>query len=120
MPSFCPRMDGRESWIPLDITREQIKNAKGKPLHLNDELVTLIKAETDAGRPLEVFWDDRASRPIEDPEALSDADWPFDSQLNLAKLREPQNSRHTRCAVRRIHYADHVRADLNILHHGGA
>ena len=36
---------------------------------------------------MEVFWDDTASRPSEDPDALSDRDWPFDSQLELAKLR---------------------------------
>jgi hypothetical protein len=84
---FLPQ-DGRAGKrIPLDITRKQIKEAKGKPLHLNDELVALIKTELAAGRPLEVFWDDTASRPSEDPEALSNRDWPFDSQLEMAKLR---------------------------------
>ena len=40
-----------------------------------------------AGRQVEVFWDDTASRPSEYADALSDRDWPFDSQLALAKLR---------------------------------
>jgi hypothetical protein len=84
---FLPQ-DGRPGKrIALDITRDQIKEAKGGPLHLDDELVSLIRAESDAGRPIEVFWDDTASRPSEDPEALSDRDWPFDSQLELVKLR---------------------------------
>ncbi len=84
---FLPQ-DGRPGKrIALDITRDKIKEAKGKSLHLNDELVTLIKVEKEAGRPVEVFWEDTASRPSEDPDALSDRDWPFDSQLHLAKLR---------------------------------
>ena len=38
---FLPQ-DGRPGKrIALDITRDQIKEAKGKPLHLNDELVAL-------------------------------------------------------------------------------
>ncbi|MGO9115128.1 MAG: serine/threonine-protein kinase [Thermoguttaceae bacterium] len=83
--------DGRPGKrIALDLTRDQIKEAKGKSLHLNDELVSLIKAETDAGRAVEIFWDDTASRPSADPDALSDRDWPFDSQLDLARLR-PQS-----------------------------
>ena len=84
---FLPQ-DGRMGKrIALDITRGQIKEAKGKPLHLNDDLVTRIKAEVVAGRRVEVFWDDTASRPDEDPDALSNRDWPFDSQLDLANLR---------------------------------
>ena len=86
---FLPQ-DGRPGKrITLDITRDQIKEAKGKSLHLSDELVSLIKEEMAAGRPVEVFWDDTASRPGEYPDALSDRDWPFDSQLELAKLRAP-------------------------------
>jgi hypothetical protein len=84
---FLPRDRQAGKRIPLGITRDQIKHPKGKPLRLNDELVALIKAEMAAGRPLEVFWDDTASRPSEDPNALSDRDWPFDSQLELAKLQ---------------------------------
>jgi hypothetical protein len=84
---FLPQ-DGRTGKrVALEITRDQIKAAKGKPLHLNDDLVAWIKAEREAGRRVEVFWDDTASRPGEDPTALSDGDWPFDPQLNLAKLR---------------------------------
>jgi hypothetical protein len=84
---FLPQ-DGRTGKrIALDITRDQIKEAKGKSLHLNDDLVACIKAETAAGHRVEVFWDDTASRPDEDPDALSDRDWPFNSQLELAKLR---------------------------------
>ncbi len=86
---FLPQ-DGRAGKrIPLDITRDQIKeaDAKGKPLHLNDDLVASIKAEREAGRRVEVFWDDTASHPSEDLDALSDRDWPFDPQLELAKLR---------------------------------
>ena len=89
---FLPQ-DGRAGKrIALDITRDQIKKAKGKSLHLNDDLVASIKAEIEAGRRVEVFWDDTASRPSEDPDALSDRDWPFDSQLDLAKLRSQAKS----------------------------
>ncbi len=84
---FLPQ-DGRPGKrVALDITRDQIKEAKGKSLRLNDDLVAWIKAERDAGRRVEVFWDDTASRRSEDTDALSDRDWPFDSQLELAKLR---------------------------------
>ena len=62
---FLPQ-DGRAGKrIALDITRDQIREAKGKSLHLNDELVALIKEEMAAGRQVEVFWDDTASRPSE-------------------------------------------------------
>ncbi len=89
---FLPQ-DGRAGKrIELGITRDQIKDAKGKPLHLSDDLVAWIKAERDAGRRVEVFWDDTASRPSEDPDALSERDWPFDSQLDLATLQPQANS----------------------------
>jgi serine/threonine protein kinase len=84
---FLPQ-DGRPGKrFELGITRDQIKAAKGKPLHLNDELVALIKGESAAGRAVEVFWDDTASRTSEDPDALTSGDWPFDGQLELPKLR---------------------------------
>ena len=42
---FLPQ-DGRAGKrIALDITRDEIKDAEGKTLHLTDELVTLIRAE---------------------------------------------------------------------------
>jgi len=86
---FLPQ-DGRPGKrIALDVTRDQIKQAKGKALHLNDGLVASIKAELAAGRRVEVYWDDTASWPSQDPDGLSDRDWPFDSQLELAKLRQP-------------------------------
>jgi len=95
--SFTPRdnfaivlpQDGRPGKrIALDLTRKQIKQSKGKRLHLSDELVSLIKTDMVAGHRIEVYWDDTASRPSQDPDALSDRDWPFDSQLQLAKLRQ--------------------------------
>ncbi len=85
---FLPQ-DGRPGKrFELKIARDDIKAAKGKPLHLDDDLVTLIKGEIAAGRAVEVFWDDTASHPSEDPDALTDGDWPFDGQLDLAKLRK--------------------------------
>jgi serine/threonine protein kinase len=83
---FLPADERARKRIELNITRDQIKEAKGKPLHLDDELVTMIKAEMQAGRRVEIYWDDTASRPSEDPNALSDRDWPFDSQVELASL----------------------------------
>ena len=84
---FLPQ-DGRLGRrFDLKITRDDIKSAKGKPLHLNDGLVAQINGEVAAGRAVEVFWDDTASRPGEDPDALTDGDWPFDGQLKLAKVR---------------------------------
>jgi serine/threonine protein kinase len=84
---FLPQDERPGRRFELDITRDQIKEAKGTSLHLNDDLVRLIKTELQAGHRVEVFWDDTASRPSEDPEALSEHDWPFDSQLDLAELR---------------------------------
>jgi len=84
---FMPQ-DGRPGKrFALEITREQVKNAQNKPVHLNDDLVALIKAEKAAGRAVEIFWSDAASRPEGDPEAISDGEWPFNSQLELAALR---------------------------------
>ncbi len=84
---FLPQ-DGRPGKrFELGLTREQVKAAKGKPLHLNDQLVALIKAETAAGRPVEIFWDDTAARPSEDSDALSDGDWPFGGQVALPKIK---------------------------------
>ncbi len=83
---FLPQDGQAGKKIALEITRDQIKGAKGKPLHLNDELVALIKAERAAGRRVEIFWDDTASRPSEDPEALSNDDWPFAPQLELVAV----------------------------------
>jgi hypothetical protein len=86
---FLPQ-DGRPGrQFDLKITRDDIKSAKGKPLYLNDDLVALIKGDLDAGRAVEVFWDDTASRRSQDPDALRDGDWPFDGQLDLKKLRVP-------------------------------
>ncbi len=85
---FQPQ-DGRlGKRFDLKITRDDIKAAKGKPLHLNDDLVGLIKREVAEGRAVEVFWNDTASHPSQDPDALTDGDWPFDGQLDLKKLRE--------------------------------
>jgi serine/threonine protein kinase len=83
---FLPQ-DGRPGKrFALEITREQIKQAKNQPLHLNDELVALIKTEKSAGRSVEIFWDDTASRPVGDADALSDRDWPFAPQLELTRV----------------------------------
>ena len=90
---FLPQDGQQGKRFELDVTRDQIKSSKGKPLHLNDNLVALIKSEIAAGRPLEVFWDDTASRPSEDPDALTDGDWPFDHQLELGPLRAKADSR---------------------------
>ncbi len=84
---FLPQDERTGKRFALDITRRQIKEAKGRSLRLDDELVALIKGEMAAGRRVEVYWDDAASRLREDPDALSAGDWPFDSQLGLAKLR---------------------------------
>jgi serine/threonine protein kinase len=80
---FLPQDGQPGKRFELEITRDQVKEAKGKPLHLNDELVALVKAQRQAGQPVEIYWDDTASRPEGDPDALSDRDWPFDSQLKL-------------------------------------
>ena len=93
---FLPQ-DGRPSRrFELNLTRDDIKAAKGKPLHLNDELVSLVNGEVSAGRPVEVFWDDAASRPGGDSDALADGDWPFDGQLELAKFRRAPPSHRGR------------------------
>ncbi len=92
---FLPQ-DGRPSKrFELTATRDEIKAAKGKPLHLNDELVALVNAEVAAGRPVEVFWNDTASRPAEDPDALTDGDWPFERQLPLEKLNAADRGKKT-------------------------
>jgi hypothetical protein len=84
---FLPQ-DGRPGKrFELGLTRNQIKAAKGQSPHLSDELVSLIKGEIAAGRPIEIFWDDTAAWPDADSDALSDRDWPFGGQLDLAKLR---------------------------------
>ena len=81
---FLPQGDGRKGKrFALEITRDQIKRAKGMPLRLDEELVELIRAERQSGRRVEIFWDDRASRPEEDSDALSDRDWPFGTQIEL-------------------------------------
>lgn len=93
---FFPQ-DGRSGKrIPLELTRQQIKEAaaRGKPLHLNDELVQLVKEELRSGRSIEVSWSDAMSRPSEDENALSDSEWPFNDQLDLASLKKsPQHEK---------------------------
>jgi hypothetical protein len=91
---FLPQ-DGRPGKrFDLKINRDDIKAAKGKSLYLDDDLVARIKGEIADGRAVEVFWDDTASRPSQDPDALTDGDWPFDGQLELAKVRKSGNSTH--------------------------
>ena len=84
--------DGRAGKLfPLDLTRDQIKAAasRGQALHLPDELVTLVRSEQHAGRSLVVSWNDTMCWASED-EGLSDADWPFSAQLDLASLSNRQ------------------------------
>jgi serine/threonine protein kinase len=92
---FLPQ-DGRPGkLIPLDLTREQIKQAAshGKTLHLGDELVKLVKDEIRAGRPIELSWADTTCRVSEDDRALADADWPFGDQISLATLQAGRKSK---------------------------
>ena len=87
---FLPQ-DGRPGkLIPLELTREQIKEAAshGKPLRLNDELAKMVNEEIKAGRLIELSWADTMCRVSEDDNALSDADWPFGDQLSLATLQK--------------------------------
>ena len=83
---FLPQ-DGRAGKrIALDITRDQIKEAKGKPLHLNDDLVASIKRKgrRPPGRSLLGRHGKPAQRRPQRPLGPRLA---FDSQLELAKLR---------------------------------
>ena len=83
--------DGRTGQlIPLEFTRQQIKEAasRGQRLALNEALVKLVQDEVRAGRPIETSWCDTMCWAIED-EGLSDADWqPFRDQLDLPALRK--------------------------------
>ena len=71
--------------IPLAYTSGQVKEAaaRGQQLSLNAELVDLVEEERRAGRRVEIFWSDAASRAADDEGALSDAEWPF-GNLDLA------------------------------------
>ena len=93
MPSFCRKTGGRESGFALDITRDQIKEAKGKSLHLNDDLVAWIKAEIKPAAVWKSSGMTRRAVPAKILTHLSDRDWPFDSQLELAKLRSLDRDR---------------------------
>jgi tRNA A-37 threonylcarbamoyl transferase component Bud32 len=87
---FLPQ-DGRGGkLIPLELTRQQVKEAasRGKSLHLDDALVKLVKEELQAGRSIELSWSDTMSRPSGDDRALSDSEWPFGDQLPLAALKK--------------------------------
>jgi serine/threonine protein kinase len=86
---FLPQ-DGRPGRLfPLSLNREQIKNAasRGQTLRLDEELVKLVQAEIAARRPIEVSWADTMCWASED-EGLSDGEWPFGDQLDLALLRQ--------------------------------
>ncbi len=85
---FLPH-EGSGKLFSLGITRQQIKEAasKGKALHLDDQLVQLVKDQQKAGRKVEIVWDDTTSWPSEDSEALSARDWPFGKQLDLAEFQ---------------------------------
>ncbi len=75
--------------VPLQLTRQQIKEAasRGQPLHLPEEFVSAVLAERQAGHPIQVSWSDKMCWANED-EGLTDADWPFTSQLDLANLSD--------------------------------
>ncbi len=82
--------DGRPGkLIPLKLTRQQIKEAasRGQQLRLPEELVAAVQAERQAGRSIHPSWSDTMCWASED-EGLSETDWPFAAQLDLASLSD--------------------------------
>ncbi len=84
---------------PLEFGRVDVKHAAERPdvhLQLPDAIVEAIRRQQQAGRPIRPFWSDTMCWYGEDKEdhALSDAQWPFGDQLDLASLpqsgAEPQ------------------------------
>jgi hypothetical protein len=84
--------DGRPGkLVPLQLTRQQIKDAasRGQPLRLPGELVSAVISERQAGHSIQVSWTDTMCWANED-EGLTEADWPFAPQLDLASLSDPR------------------------------
>jgi len=78
---------GPGTFFPLNLTRQQIKEAAslGQALRLDEKLVQLVRAESQAGRTIEVSWCDTMCFANED-EGLGQDDWPFGEQLTLPSL----------------------------------
>lgn len=77
---FYPQ-DGRTGRLyRLALSRQQVKagtRRQGSEWKLDDELLRSIREEREAGRPVNISWNDEASW-VRSDDALHDSDWPFE------------------------------------------
>lgn len=81
---FYPQDDRLGNLFRLPLTRKQIKSGKkaSESWHLNEQLLQLLREERNAGRTVNISWNDEASW-ARTEDALTEADWLFGNEWNI-------------------------------------
>ena len=77
---------------PLTLTREEINNSanRGEEILPQPELAKIlaqVRDARDAGRIVNIYWNDQRCWPLHEKNAISDDDWPFESVLSLRDVQ---------------------------------
>ncbi|MDR1271199.1 MAG: protein kinase, partial [Planctomycetaceae bacterium] len=85
---FYPQDDRQGSLFRLSLTRKQIKSGKktNESWHLNEQLLQLLREEHNAGRTVNISWNDEASW-ARTEDALTDADWLFGEEWDIGNKK---------------------------------
>ncbi|MDR0610341.1 MAG: serine/threonine-protein kinase [Planctomycetaceae bacterium] len=82
---FYPQDDRYGNLFRLPLTRKQVKDGVKKTnesLRLNEQLLQLLREERNAGRTVNISWNDEASWSRTE-DALTDADWLFGEEWDI-------------------------------------
>jgi hypothetical protein len=71
----------------LPFNRNAVKEAikRDESMTLDDELVSLIRRDIEAGVPIVLSWDDTACWPLR-RDAFDNEDWPFDQSITVEEI----------------------------------
>ncbi|MDR3199209.1 MAG: serine/threonine protein kinase [Planctomycetaceae bacterium] len=81
---FYPQDDRPGNLFRLPLTRKQVKSGKktDEAWHLNEQLLQLLREERNAGRLVNISWNDEASW-ARTEDALTEADWLFGNEWDI-------------------------------------
>ncbi|MDR0705189.1 MAG: protein kinase [Planctomycetaceae bacterium] len=86
---FYPQDDRYGNLFRLPLTRKQVKDGVKKTnesLHLNEQLLQLLREERNAGRTVNISWNDEASWSRTE-DAITDADWLFGDEWDIGNKK---------------------------------
>jgi hypothetical protein len=86
---FYPQDERPGNLFRLPLTRKQVKDGVKKTnesLHLDKQLLQLLQKERDAGRTVNISWNDEASWSRTE-DALAEADWLFGEDWDIGNKK---------------------------------